>query len=215
MRSLDAYRAYYERWSVTWEAQALIRARPVAGDAVLGRDFAELADSIRYPAQFSENEVREVRRIKARVEAERLPRGAEPKRHLKLKPNGINDVEWLVQLLQLQHGAEIPELRTESTLGALDAAVAAELLSDEDRAKLREAWLLASSIRSAVKLWSGRASDTLSVDRTELEGIAGVLGMPEGHTTELEEQWLGASRRARAVFEREFFGYSDEPGFLG
>ena len=215
VRSLDAYRAYYERWSVTWEAQALIRARPVAGDAVLGRDFAELADSIRYPAQFSENEVREVRRIKARVEAERLPRGAEPKRHLKLGPGGISDVEWLVQLLQLQHGAEIPELRTESTLGALDAAVAAELLSDEDRAKLREAWLLASSIRSAVKLWSGRASDTLSVDRTELEGIAGVLGMPEGHTTELEEQWLGASRRARAVFEREFFGYSDEPGFLG
>ncbi len=214
VRSLDAYRAYYERWSVTWEAQALIRARPVAGDAELGRDFAELADGIRYPTSFSENDVREVRRIKARVEAERLPRGAEPKRHLKLGPGGISDVEWLVQLLQLQHGFEYAALRTESTLQALDAAVAADLLSDEDRAKLREAWLLASSIRSAVKLWSGRASDTLSVDRTELEGVSGILGMPEGHTTALEEQWLGASRRARAVFEREFFGYSDEPGFL-
>lgn len=215
VRSLEAYRAYYERWSVTWEAQALIRARPVAGDIALGRDFAQLADGIRYPAQFSENDVREVRRIKARVEAERLPRGAEPKRHLKLGPGGISDVEWLVQLLQLQHGAAHPALRTESTLEALDAAVSAELLSEEDRAKLREAWLLASSIRSAVKLWSGRASDTLPVDRTELEGVAGILGMPEGHTTELEEQWLGASRRARVVFEREFFGYDDGPSFLG
>lgn len=215
VRSLDAYRAYYERWSVTWEAQALIRARPAAGDAALGLDFAELADSVRYPAQFSENDVREVRRIKARVEAERLPRGAEPKRHLKLGPGGISDVEWLVQLLQLQHGAAHSALRTTSTLDALDAAVAAELLSDEDRAKLKEAWVLASRIRSALKLWSGRASDTLPADRTELEGIAGILGMPEGHTTELEEQWLSASRRARAVFEREFFGYSDQVPFPG
>lgn len=215
VRSFDAYRAYYERWSVTWEAQALLRARHVAGDAALGRDFIDLADGIRYPEQFSDTDVREVRRIKARVEAERLPRGAEPKRHLKLGPGGISDVEWLVQLLQLQHAARHSALRTESTLEALDAAVAAGLLSEEDRQKLREPWILASRIRSAVKLWSDRASDTLPRDRTELEGIAGILGMPEGRTTELEEQWLAASRRARAVFEREFFGYSDEPPFMG
>ncbi len=215
VRSLDAYRSYYERWSLTWEAQALLRARPVAGDAALGRDFIELADRIRYPQRFDESDVREVRRIKARVEAERLPRGAEPKRHLKLGPGGISDVEWLVQLLQLQHGARHSALRTVSTLQALDAAVDAELLSDEDRTRLREPWVLASRIRSAVKLWSDRASDSLPVDRTELEGIAGILGMPEGRTTELEEQWFAASRRARTVFEREFFGYRDEQRFVG
>lgn len=215
VRSLDAYRAYYERWSVTWEAQALLRARHVAGDPGLGRAFTELADTIRYPAQFSENEVREVRRIKARVEAERLPQGADPKRHLKLGPGGISDVEWLVQLIQLRHGAEHQSLRTESTLTALDAAVEIGILGEEDREKLRESWVLASRVRSAVKLWSDRASDILPVDRTELEGIAGVLGMPESHTTELEERWFSASRRARSVFEREFFGYSDEPRFAG
>lgn len=210
-RSLDAYRAYYERWSLTWEAQALLRARPVAGDAALGADFIALADSIRYPARFTEDDAREVRRIKARVEAERLPQGADPKRHLKLGPGGISDVEWLVQLLQLQRGAYHPALRTQSTLEALDGAVQAGLLEAGDRAQLEAAWVLASRIRSAAKLWSGRISDTLPTDRTELEGIAGVLGLPPGRTTELEEQWLGAARRARAVFEREFFGYSDHP----
>lgn len=210
VRSLDAYRAYYERWSLTWEAQALLRARPVAGDAALGQAFIDLANSIRYPAQFGELETREVRRIKARVEAERLPRGADPKRHLKLGPGGISDVEWLVQLLQLQFAAENRTLRTESTLAALKAAVELGHLSEEDRVTLQESWILASRIRSAVKLWSDRSSDTLPIPRIELEGIAGILGMPEGRTTELEERWFAASRRARNVFEREFFGYSDE-----
>jgi glutamate-ammonia-ligase adenylyltransferase len=95
----------------------------------------------------------------------------------------------------------------------LAAAEQGGLISGEDCKKLEASWTLASRIRSAVKLWSGRASDTLPVARDELEGIAGVLGMPPARTTELEEAWLAASRRARAVFEREFFGYSEEPQF--
>lgn len=211
VRSLDAYRAYYERWSLTWEAQALLRARAVAGDVALGEAFEALADEIRYPAAFGDSDVREVRRIKARVEAERLPQGADPRRHLKLGPGGISDVEWLVQLLQLQYGAHHPALRTQSTLAALAGAEAAGVLGGASRAQLEASWYLASRVRSAIKLWSDRASDTLPVDRAELEGIAGVLGMPSGHTTELEEQWFVAARRARAVFEHEFFGYSNQP----
>lgn len=210
VRSLDAYAAYYERWSLAWEAQALLRARPVAGDASLGEDFIALADRIRYPEVFEADSVREVRRIKARVEAERLPRGAEPKRHLKLGPGGISDVEWLVQLLQLSAGARYPELRTVSTLAALAGATEAGLIGEHARDQLEESWRLASAIRSAAKLWSGRGSDVLPRERSELEGIAGVLGMQPGHTTELEERWLAVSRRARTVFEREFFGYTDD-----
>lgn len=211
VRSFDAYRAYYERWSLTWEAQALLRARPVAGDAALGADFMALADHIRYPVDFTDADVREVRRIKARVEAERLPQGADPRRHLKLGPGGISDVEWLVQLLQLMYGTSQAGLRTQSTLAALDGAVAAGVLSDPDRASLEAAWSLASRVRSAIKLASGRGSDVLPTDRSELEAVCGVLGMPMGRTSELEERWFGAARRARAVFERDFFGYSDHP----
>lgn len=210
VRSLDAYEAYYERWSVTWETQALLRARAVGGDVALGIDFVALADRIRYPDRLPDESVREVRRMKARVEAERLPRGVDPRRHLKLGPGGLSDVEWLVQLMQLQFGAAHPDLRTVSTLDALQAALRAGLIDAEAREQLEAAWQLASQIRSAAKLWSGKANDALPRDRAELEGIAGVLGMPRGHTTELEERWLAASRRARAVFEREFFGYTED-----
>ncbi|MBK0418100.1 bifunctional [glutamine synthetase] adenylyltransferase/[glutamine synthetase]-adenylyl-L-tyrosine phosphorylase [Leucobacter sp. CSA1] len=209
-RSLASYRSYYERWSLTWEAQALLRARPVAGSPGLGAAFVELADEIRFPSRFGENEVREVRRMKARVEAERLPHGADPKRHLKLGPGGISDVEWLVQLLQLRHGAEHAELRTVSTLSALAGADELGLIDAEGREALEEAWIFASQVRSALKLWTDRASDVLPFAREDLEGIAGVLGLPRGRTSELEERWLALSRRARAVFERAFFGFGEE-----
>ena len=205
VRSLDSYRAYYARWSLTWEAQALLRARGLVGDESLIHDFEELADTVRYPAEIAEKEVREVKRIKARVENERLPQGTDPLRHLKLGRGSLSDVEWLVQLTQLQFGSRIPSLRTTSTLEALDAAVAADLVTEADASVLRSAWVFASRARSAVTLWANKNSDVLPSDRKALDGIARLLEYPPGSATTLEEDYLGVTRRARAVFERLFY----------
>jgi glutamate-ammonia-ligase adenylyltransferase len=205
-RSLDSYGAYYARWSLTWEAQALLRARGAVGDTALLRDFEHLADRTRYPVAIEDREVREVRRIKARVESERLPRGADPSRHLKLGRGSLSDVEWFVQLLQLQHGRADPTLRTTSTLEALAAATASGRVQPDDAERLAAAWRFASRTRSALVLWSGRTTDVLPVDRTQLEGIARLLEYPPGSATQLEEDYLGVTRRARQVFEREFYG---------
>ncbi|MGR0320327.1 bifunctional [glutamine synthetase] adenylyltransferase/[glutamine synthetase]-adenylyl-L-tyrosine phosphorylase [Agromyces sp. ZXT2-3] len=205
-RSLDAYRAYYARWSLTWEAQALLRARGVAGDLALIDDFTELADSVRYPSGIADQEVREVKRIKARVENERLPQGADPTRHLKLGRGSLSDVEWFVQLIQLEHAARVPELRTTSTLDALAASVDARLVTADDAETLRAAWMLASRARSALTLWLDRTTDVLPVERTQLEGVARIMGYPPGSATALEHDYLAVTRRARAVFERGFYG---------
>ncbi|MBT2500847.1 bifunctional [glutamine synthetase] adenylyltransferase/[glutamine synthetase]-adenylyl-L-tyrosine phosphorylase [Agromyces sp. ISL-38] len=205
-RSLDAYRAYYGRWSLTWEAQALLRARGVAGDAALIRDFTELADSVRYPARISEQDVREVKRIKARVENERLPQGADPTRHLKLGRGSLSDVEWFVQLVQLQHAAAVPALRTTSTLEAIVRAVEHRLIAASDAETLRAAWVFASRARSSLTLWLDRTTDVLPVERSQLEGVARIMGYPPGSATQLEHDYLQLTRRARAVFERGFYG---------
>ncbi|MDR5700156.1 bifunctional [glutamine synthetase] adenylyltransferase/[glutamine synthetase]-adenylyl-L-tyrosine phosphorylase [Agromyces aerolatus] len=206
VRSLDAYRAYYARWSLTWEAQALLRARGVAGDASLLEAFRELADTVRYPPSISERDVREVKRIKARVENERLPQGADPARHLKLGRGSLSDVEWYVQLVQLQHAAEVPALRTTSTLDALAHAVDAGLIEAEDAETLRAAWIIASRARSALTLWLDKTTDVLPVERAQLEGVARIMGYPPGSASALEDDYLAATRRARAVFERGFYG---------
>jgi len=213
VRSLASYAEYYGRWSSVWEAQALLRARPVAGDLDgLGADFLATVDGVRYPAGGLDlAQVREVRRIKARVESERLPRGVEASRHLKLGRGGVADVEWTVQLLQLQHAHAVDALRTTSTVDALDAAVAAGLVDPDDAAVLGEAWHLASRLRSALVLWSGRTggttADVLPHDRQALHGLARVLDLPDAGTgAELEELYLRTARRARTVMERLFYG---------
>ncbi|GAA4193119.1 bifunctional [glutamine synthetase] adenylyltransferase/[glutamine synthetase]-adenylyl-L-tyrosine phosphorylase [Gryllotalpicola kribbensis] len=205
-RSLEAYAAYYARWSLTWEAQALLRARGAAGDTTLIADFEQLADRTRYPASIGATEIREVRRIKARVESERLPQGADPTRHLKLGRGSLSDVEWYVQLIQLQHAARVPALRTTSTLGALSAAVAAGLVDESDAERLRAAWVFASRARSAMTLWTARTSDVLPSDRAQLDGVARLLGFPPRSASRFEEEYLAVTRRARAVFERGFYG---------
>jgi glutamate-ammonia-ligase adenylyltransferase len=205
-RSLDAYAEYYRRWALPWEAQALLRARGVAGSVKLIADFTSLIDQVRYPERIDAAAVREIKRIKARVESERLPQGVDPSRHLKLGRGSLSDVEWLVQLLQLQHAHAVPEMRTTSTLRALRAAEAAGLIPTSAADRLTEAWRLSSRLRSANTLLSGQTSDVLPVDRKKLDGIGRLLEYPPRSATRVEEDYLGTTRRARRVFEKLFYG---------
>ena len=207
VRTLAAYRAYYERWSLAWEAQALLRAEPAAGDRDLGRRFNALADEYRYPAGgIDQASVREIRRLKARMEAERMPRGTDPALHLKLGPGGLSDVEWVVQLLQLSHAHDVPGLRSTQTLAALAAAEQAGLLGAVDAAVLAASWRLATRIRNAVVLLRGRASDVLPAKQAELAAVARILSYPPDASQDLVEDYRRTARRARAVMERLFYG---------
>ena len=204
-RSLESYAAYYEKWANTWEAQALLRARVIAGSKELVASFTELIDRYRYPSEVAPSSIVEIRRIKARVETERLPQGADPKRHLKLGRGSLSDVEWLVQLMQLTNGAKHPAIRTPKTLEALEACVDEGLIERHDATVLEEAWKLASRIRSAVVLWGTRRSDVLTTDRKQLEGMARILEYPTGSAGTLEQDYLAFTRRSRMVFERLFY----------
>ena len=208
VRTLAAYRAYYRRWSAPWEAQALLRAEPTAGDENLGARFMRMIAEFRYPLDgINEAAVREIRRIKARMEAERIPRGADRALHVKLGPGGLSDVEWTVQLLQLRHAHALPALRTTRTGAAMAAAVQAGLLAAGDAAELTAAWELAARIRNAIMLVRGRPGDTLPAKHAELTAVARLLGYPPGDAAQaLEQDYRRAARRARTVMEPLFYG---------
>ncbi|TQE35764.1 bifunctional [glutamine synthetase] adenylyltransferase/[glutamine synthetase]-adenylyl-L-tyrosine phosphorylase [Streptomyces ipomoeae] len=207
VRTLKSYEAYYRRWSLVWESHALLRAEPVAGDEDLGRRFVELIDPLRYPAGgLADDAVREIRRLKARMESERMPRGADPTLHTKLGRGGLSDVEWAVQLLQLRHGWTEPGLRTTRTRQALAAARAAGLVGAEDAAVLDEAWVLATRVRNAVMLVRGRAGDTFPSDARELAAVGRYLGYGPGHVGDMLDDYRRTTRRARAVVEELFYG---------
>ncbi|MEX3610161.1 bifunctional [glutamine synthetase] adenylyltransferase/[glutamine synthetase]-adenylyl-L-tyrosine phosphorylase [Rothia sp. LK2588] len=205
VRSLESFREYYERWADTWEFQALLRARPMAGDDQLCEDFVDLIDTYRYPVRMSQHQVVEIRRMKARVENERMPRGADRTRQVKLGRGGLSDVEWIAQLIQLCFAHRCENLRQTSTLGALNAAAELGLLAEQDAHTLIDAWKLATKIRGCNMLRTGRASDVLTAHRADLEAIARWCGYEPGHAADLEEDYLRITRQARSVFERLFF----------
>jgi glutamate-ammonia-ligase adenylyltransferase len=206
VRTLDAYAAYYAKWSKVWEAQALLRADAVVGDAGLRRRFEELVDPLRYPPEgIAADDVLEVRRIKARVDQERLPRGADPHTHLKLGRGGLSDIEWTVQLLQMRFAGEVPGLRTSRTLEALAAARSAGVVGPDDADVLEETWRRVSRVRNAVTLVRGKASDELPRDPRERAAVASVLGYPPGSTDAMVNDQLRCMRRARAVVDRVFW----------
>ena len=207
VRSLASYSAYYERWSSPWEAQALLRAIPVAGSPELGQAFTDLIDPLRWPvAGMDISAVREARRLKARMESERLPRGADPTMHTKLGRGGLSDVEWTVQLLQMEHAAAHPKMQTTNTLEALDACVDAGVLGDRDAQTLRQAWLLASSVRDALMLLRARPGDLLPSDVNEMAALATVMGVKGAAVSQVRDDYLRVTRRSRAVMERIFYG---------
>ncbi len=206
VRTLASYGAYYARWSKVWEAQALLRASPVAGDLELGEAFTALVDPLRYPtAGLGAADVAEVRRIKARVDAERLPRGADRSTHLKLGSGGLGDIEWTVQLLQMRHGHDHPRLRTTQTLLALEAAVEDELVSRADAAELAAAWRSASRIRNATMLVRGRPSDSLPTQAADRRGVAFLCGYAVDDAGRLSEDYRRVSRRAKGAVDRVFW----------
>ncbi len=206
VRTLDSYRAYYGKWSAVWEAQALLRANPLVGDPDLRDRFRALIDPLRFPESgLSADDVVEVRRIKARVDAERLPRGADPKTHLKLGPGGLSDIEWTVQLLQMKHAGTVHELQTTKTLEALQVAVEHDLVAVADAQVLAEAWRFASRARNASVQVRGKPSDQLPRDARERAAVASVLQYQPGESDAMVNDYLRTARKARAIVDRIFW----------
>jgi glutamate-ammonia-ligase adenylyltransferase len=205
-RSIQSYTEYYERWGEHWEHQALIKARMVAGDAELGEQLVDLARRVAFPAVLPEEALQQVRHLKARMEKERVPKGIDPRRHLKLGPGGIADVEFAVQLLQRTHAHAHPELQVTGTLEALDIAAGLELVSQDDAARLREAFTFLMQLRNKIFFLFAKPVDALPSKPEELEALGIAMGLKGQPRQEIEERFLRVSRRARKVAERMIYG---------
>lgn len=196
-RSLDGWRQYLARWASTWERQAYLRARVVGGDEGLGEQLVEALRAAVWDRPFTSGEEREVRRMKVRIEQERLAPGDDPEFHLKLGRGSLSDVEFTVQLLQLRH--RIPG---GNTLVALDDLVEEGHLPVDDADVLAASYRFCERTRNRCSLVVG-SGDSLPIRPEQITPLARSLEMT---VTELRAEYRRVTRRARRVVEHRFYG---------
>jgi [glutamine synthetase] adenylyltransferase / [glutamine synthetase]-adenylyl-L-tyrosine phosphorylase len=205
-RSYEAYVEYYDRWGRPWERLALIKSRVAAGDRSLGDRLVAHLREVTYGRPVAVDDLAEVRHLKARMERERIPRGTQPRRHFKLGPGGISDIEFAVQLLQFRHGAGRPLLQETETLAAIDGAVRSGLLDADAARRLDEAYRFLARLRNRLFLMHGKAADALPSRPEDVEALGRAMGLAGSPRQELEERYLRSTRRARAIAEPLIYG---------
>lgn len=210
VRTIASYERYYRQWGEAWEIQALLRASYVAGDEEVGIRFLHMIDEFRYPADgATDKQIREIRRIKARVDDERLPRGADRNTHTKLGRGALTDIEWTVQLLIMMYAHRIPELHNTSTLEVLDVFEKLDdpsMISAAEVRKLRDAWITATCARNSLVLVRGKRNDQLPQPGPQLAQVASASGWPPDEYQEYLDHYLRVTRHARQVVDKVFWG---------
>jgi glutamate-ammonia-ligase adenylyltransferase len=206
VRSLESYAEYYARWAHPWEFQALIKARPAAGDAGLGERFMELVRPYAFPSEVPAASLAEIRHLKARMERERIPRGVDPRRHFKLGPGSLSDVEFAVQIMQMTHGHRLSELQHPNTFDAIENAPKLDLITEVQSRRLIDGYSFLTRLRNRLFFIAGRPVDVLPTKPEELEAIGVAMGFADQPRQELEQEFLRVTRRVRQVCEPLIYG---------
>jgi len=201
-RSLDATLAYYERESATWERQAMIKARPVAGSAELGAGFLEGVERFVYPPELAPAAIDDVRRTKVRLEEYIRQRGKEFI-EVKRGRGGIRDVEFAVQLLQIVHGRRDARLRTPNTLAALRALALEGYVADADAEALADAYRFLRMVEHRLQIVRDLQTHDLPPDRHARTTLARSLGLADAD--ELAARYEATTGLVRSIHERLFY----------
>ena len=207
VRSCDSYIDYYQKWAQSWEKQMLVRLRPLAGGPNAHRLW-EFVQDYCYSSSLSAAERQEIQLMKVRVERERIPGGIDPRMHVKLGPGALSDIQWLVELFQLQWGYDDPSLRVASTKSALDALCKDGHLSSQSYNLIESTWTMAQRLRRLKVIATGPSAsknDVLPSNADQLVALAMLMGYSRESRSQMIDQWLAASRKVRTLFEKLFW----------
>ncbi len=210
IRSMESYESYYEGWGDLWERQALIKARPVAGDMAFGDEFIRMIQPFVYQRYLDGVTLGEIKadigRTKVRIEERLVGEGANLEKHVKLGPGGIRDIEFTVQCLQMIHGAKRKSLCSHNTLETISALKENELLASEDADALAAAYRFLRSVENGIQVEADQqryAVPERAAEERELARRVGYQHTPETDAlVAFREDYRTHTERVRAIFHK-------------
>jgi glutamate-ammonia-ligase adenylyltransferase len=202
VRSLDSHQSYYERWAESWEFQALLKARPIAGDQLLGAQYIERIWPKVWESTIRENFVDSVQKMRQRV-TDNIPT-SEVDSQLKLGPGGLRDIEFTVQLLQLVHGRVDESIRVRDTLGALEALSTAGYIGREDAERFSAHYRFLRLLEHRIQLSAMRRTHLMPKDDAARRSIARAVSL-EMNASSLIESWEKIKLEVRDLHQQLFY----------
>ncbi|HNQ90249.1 MAG TPA: bifunctional [glutamate--ammonia ligase]-adenylyl-L-tyrosine phosphorylase/[glutamate--ammonia-ligase] adenylyltransferase [Verrucomicrobiota bacterium] len=197
-RSLPSYESYYWQWGQTWERMMLIKARRVAGDTVLAGEFLEVIQAFRYPRGLRDQALRDIARMKHRIETE-VVRTGELDRNVKLGRGGIREIEFVAQSLQMLNAGRQPFLAHPQTLPTLDKLAEYHLLSPDAAGDLAHAYLFLRDVEHRLQMENNLQTHTIPTERQTRQRIARLMAFD---TLDAFEAALDTHRhRVREIYE--------------
>jgi glutamate-ammonia-ligase adenylyltransferase len=178
VRSLSSMENYYAGYGETWERMALIKARGVAGDMELFYEFNQRLQPFIFPRTVSTDLLDEIVALKARIERE-IVGLADLHRNVKLGYGGIREIEFILQTLQLLHGARNAFLQERNSLKTLIALEQLNILPPEEVRLLRNAYIFLRAVEHRLQIQNERQTHTLSARREAWIEIARTLGFDQ------------------------------------
>lgn len=174
-RSLEGTLAYYDTLGRTFERQALIKVRPVAGDSNLGRAFVKSIENFVYRRYLSFAEIKEIKALKRRIEMQTTKQGLE-QTEVKTGRGGIRDIEFTIQFLQLLNGGDLPMVRERNTLKALVSLEKAGCLTDQESRVLDDAYRFLRKVEHRLQVLFDLQTHKLPANEDELGKLAQRMG---------------------------------------
>jgi glutamate-ammonia-ligase adenylyltransferase len=205
-RSIAAYLEYWEAHAETWEFQALLKARAVAGDEMLGKRFTMAAEDFAFPESLPHDAVAAIRRMRVRMEEERVRPPDARRFHFKLGHGGLADVQFAVELSQLRFGSRHAETRQRHTLEALEALARDRLIEDGVSLALGEAYVFLNEVKNALEIDRRVHAEAVPASPDEQLALARRLGYEEYPRASFLEDYRRITRRARQAMDRVFYG---------
>lgn len=204
-RSLAGYLEYWERYAELWEVQALLRVRDVAGDATLGRRFVAAAHDLAFrPNGITIDEIVQIRRMRDRIERERVKPPEATKFHFKLGYGSLADVQFTVEMLLLRHGGDHPAIRTPRTLGAIERLAEHRLVEQSVARELGEAFSTLTDVKDALEVDRRVHAEAVPASPHDQTVLARRLGYEEYPRQSFIDDYLRVTRRCRRAMERVF-----------
>jgi glutamate-ammonia-ligase adenylyltransferase len=200
VRTLAGTLSYYDAMGRTWERQALIKARSIAGDAALGREFLQAVEPFVYRKYFSFSEINEVKALKRTIERKARDAGADD-RDVKTGRGGIRDIEFAVQFLQLLNGGDLPAVRERNTLLAIQALAEAGCLTGQESQILDDTYRFLRKTEHRLQLLFDLQTHRLPADADELRRLALRMGYRQRGSAEISPKGAAVNSQGWSAAE--------------